>query len=197
MSCSRTAQNSRLTARGFNILMNPRSSGDSLFLGITQYSIKGCTLVPQPSRSRVTCLILRTRHGQQGATRATTPSSTAPNPKHRQPPNPDIFPRARTRHMTALFVYEPIALLDLVLPSLQLEPLPTSQHVGQVSSELGDLLASTELLLSMLAQVFGCSHHQGPLSPYLAAFRRCMLCFLRGILYFRALSWRMFALPDP
>lgn len=74
--------------------------------------------------------------------------------------------------MTALFVYEPIALLDLVLPSLQLEPLPTSQHVGQVSSELGDLLASTELLLSMLAQVIDRSHHQDPFSPYLAAFRR-------------------------
>jgi hypothetical protein len=80
-------------------------------------------------------------------------------------------------------VYEPIALLDLVLPSLQLEPLPASQHVGQVVSELNDILASTELLISMLAQVIGLSREDPPIFlPCLAAFQCRIFCWLCGVL---------------
>ena len=59
------------------------------------------------------------------------------------------------RNMTALFMYEPIALLDLVLPSLQLEPLPQNQLASLVTAELGDLVMSAETLISILTSQAG------------------------------------------
>jgi len=77
--------------------------------------------------------------------------------------------------MTALFIYEPIDVLDLVLPSLELEALPLNQLASLVTAELSDLATSAETLISTLTAQAGGNSVDVPrnltVSPFSPRFR--------------------------